>query len=98
VAAHDALSDLREERITSTTLRLPRAFRRTTGALVVVTVVLAGAMPWTARHLLLSVFLVSAALAVLAALVAIVDVPFRGESAVRPTELRRVLDAIPWQG
>jgi hypothetical protein len=93
----DQLSDLREERITSATLRLPRAFWRATGALVVVTVVLAGAMPWTARHLL-SVFLVSAALAVLAALVAIVDVPFRGESAVRPTELRRALDAIPWQG
>jgi hypothetical protein len=41
---------------------------------------------------------VSAALAVLAALVAIVDVPFRGESAVRPTELRRALDSILWQG
>jgi hypothetical protein len=93
----DQLSDLREERITSATLRLPRAFWRATGALVLVTVVLAGAMPWTARHLL-SVLLVSAALAVLVALVAIVDVPFRGESAVRPTELRRALEVIPWQG
>jgi hypothetical protein len=93
----DQLSDLREERLTSATLRLPRAFWRATAALVLVTVVLAGATPWTARHLL-SVLSVSAALAVLVALVAIVDVPFRGESAVRPTELRHAVEVITtWQ-
>ena len=45
----ERLSDLREERITSATLRLPHAFWRALAALVLVTIVLAGAMPWTAR-------------------------------------------------
>ena len=89
----EQLADLREDRLTSATLRLPRAFWRATMALVLVTVLLAGATRWTKPYLM-AVLLVSAALAVLIALVAIVDVPFRGESAVRPTELRRAVDAM----
>ena len=50
-------------------------------------------MPCTVRHLL-GLLMVSAAVAVLVAPVAIVDVPFRGESAVRPAELRRAVEVI----
>jgi hypothetical protein len=86
----DELSDLREARIAAASTRLPRAFWHVIWALTLITVLLTGAVPWTA-HDRLGVLLVSAALGVLIALVTILDVPFRGESAVQPTELQRVL-------
>lgn len=93
----ERLSELRESRITSATLRLSPAFWRATVALVLVSILLAGLAPWNVPNLA-SLLPVAAALAVLFALVAIVDVPFRGESAVRPTELRRAVDTMQSRG
>lgn len=89
----DELSDLREARITAAALQLPRAFWRATGVLLMLGILLVSVVPWTVQHLL-SALVLSAVLGVLVALVAIVDVPFRGESGVKPTELRRAIESI----
>lgn len=84
------LGDLRDQRITAATLRLPPAFWHAIAAMTFVSVLLAAAIPAT-LHYRLATLLPSAALGVLIALVIIVDVPFQGQSAVRPTELEHVL-------
>jgi hypothetical protein len=89
----DELSDLREARITAAAQHLPRAFWRATSVLLVLGVLLVSVVPWTLQHLL-SALVLSSVLGVLVALVAIVDVPFRGESGVRPTELGRAVESI----
>ncbi len=89
----DELSNLREARIAAASTRLPQAFWHWIRALTLITIVLAGATPWTA-HNLLSMVLVTSALAALIALVVIMDVPFRGEGAVEPTGLQRVMSDI----
>ena len=73
----DVLSDLREARITAAALQLPRAFWRATAVLPVLGVLLVSVVPWTLQHLLSAPVLSSV---LLVAPVAIVDVPFRGES------------------
>jgi len=59
-------------------------------ALVLFSIVIASTIPWTVPHTI-STILTSAALAVLVALTIIVDIPFEGETAAQPTELRYVL-------
>ncbi len=93
----DLLAYLRDERITAATNRLPAAFWHAIEAMTLVSVLLAAAIPATLPHRL-STLLPSAALAVLIALVIIVDVPFQGQSAIRPTELQQVLDQLSPNG
>jgi hypothetical protein len=71
-------------------LRLAASFWHAILALVLVSVLLAAGLPCTPAYLF-STTLMSIALAVLIALTIIVDVPFQGESAVRPTELLKTL-------
>jgi len=93
----DGLSDLREARITAATLQLPRAFWHATVVLLAFGIVLASLVPWTVHHLS-GAMVLSCVLGVLVSLVAIVDSPFRGESGVKPTELRRALDDMSREG
>jgi hypothetical protein len=86
----NTLDDYRDARVTAATVRLPRAFWRVIEALVLFSIVIAATIPWTVPHTI-STILTSAALAVLVALTIIVDVPFEGETAAQPIELRYVL-------
>ena len=86
----DRLAYLRNERIIAAAGRLPISFWHAIEVMALISILLAAAVPATLPHRMCTL-LPSAALAVLIALVIIVDVPFQGQSAVRPVELQQVL-------
>jgi hypothetical protein len=93
----DLLAYLRSERITAAKVRLPSAFWHAIAAMILVSILAAAGIPTTLHHRLCTL-LMSAALAVLVALVAIIDVPFQGQTAVRPTDLQQVLSQLDPEG
>ena len=86
----DTLYDTSNARRSSASLRLAPSFWHAIFLLVLVSVLMAAGLPCTPAYMF-STALMSTALAVLIALTIIVDVPFQGESAVRPTELLKAL-------
>jgi hypothetical protein len=84
------LGQLRDQRISAATVRLPAAFWHAIAAMTLVSILLTAGAPLTLPFRL-TTLLPSAALAILIALLIIIDVPFQGQSAIRPVELERVL-------
>lgn len=87
------LGELRDQRIAAATVRLPAAFWHAIAAMTLVTILLTAGAPITLPFRL-TTWLPSAALAILIALLIIIDVPFQGQSAIRPVELEHVLNLL----
>jgi hypothetical protein len=93
----DLLGYLRDQRVAAGTIRLPVVFWHAIWVLVLAAVLLAAASPATLPYRL-STLVPLTALSILIALVAIIDVPFQGQSAIRPYDLQHVLDRIGADG
>ncbi len=84
----DDISDLRETRLSAATLALPSLFWNVIATLFTMLVILSGLIaPTLDRTLTLGGMI--AAVAMLCALVVILDVPFEGDAAVKPAALER---------
>lgn len=86
----DLLAYLRDERISDARERLPPVFWHAVELMTLVSILLAAPVPPSIANSF-ATLLPAAAIAVLIGLMAIIDVPFKGQSAVHPVELHQII-------